>query len=65
MSRALPASVRELLRPLLSSAQAAEFLGISEDTLRDIRAAGDITYVNIGRVEIVSDGKDDEIREAR
>jgi excisionase family DNA binding protein len=35
--------------PLLTPEQAAAELGISRDTLRDMRRAGEIPYVNIGR----------------
>jgi excisionase family DNA binding protein len=34
---------------LLTPAEAAEHLGVGEDTLRLIRKAGELPYVNIGR----------------
>lgn len=39
----------KLPQPLLTPEDAARVLGISEDTLRQMRKSGELPYVNIGR----------------
>jgi len=55
---ALDESGRPLSQRLLTTAQTAEYLGISEDSVRNLHAAGTLRKVKIVGVKLMFDVKD-------
>lgn len=49
---------RQLTRRLLDTAQTAEYLGVSEDTIRRLHADGRLKKVKIAGVKLMFDVKD-------
>lgn len=55
---ALEDSGKPLSRRLLSTSQAAEYLGVSEDSVRNMNAGGKLRRVKIVGVKLMFDVKD-------